>query len=444
MHGDFSKLVHQQDKRYSTVLAQQGRLQLDSDLNAKTLIDLYHARTLATDLIGQHGGPSGELGFEIGYMVRENEPADLNISAGRYYVDGIMVDATRPAKGWAVGENRGEGDGEAQTWTYWDQPDAFRDKERPDDDNLPDEAFVVYLKVTERLVTYLQDPQVRETALGPTLPDTSAWVKVTWQVLPWEGTVEGFDEWVGQQAPTTRLAARTERPSKSDDKPCLAAPDARYRGAENQLYRVEIHEAGEDPTFKWSRENGSVVFGIDSIAGDVITLTSLGRDAKLDLDVGDWVELLDDAYIARNEPAELLRVTDIDTERLRVEVSGERASAVGEIAARHPFLRRWDHQPANPAGGAVRIARQEWLDLEDGVQVWFDDDGHLSPGDFWLIPARTLTGDVEWPQNGRGWPLLRTPHGIVHHYAPLAAIDGDSVTDLRYTFDPLATPLAPS
>jgi hypothetical protein len=439
MHGDFSKLVHQHDKRYSTVLAQQGRLQLDSDMNAKTLIDLYHARTLATDLIGPHGGPAGRLGFGIGYVTKKNEPADLTISPGHYYVDGIMVDATRPAAGVPV-EGRREG-AAPETWTYWDQPDAFRDKERPETDNLPDKPFLVYLKVTERLVTYLQDPRIRETALGPTLPDTAAWVKVTWQVLHLLGGADGFDEWVRQQAPTARLAARTEKPAKADDNPCLAAPDARYRGPENQLYRVEVHAVEPDLTFKWSRENGSVVFGIASIAGTVVTLTGLGRDGKLDLDVGDWVEILDDAAIARNEPADLLRVTDIDTERLRVELAGERASGIGEIAARHPFLRRWDHQATNPVGGAVPLARKRWVDLEDGVQVWFDEGGHFSPGDFWLIPARTLTGDVEWPQDEHGNPLLRTPHGVIHHYAPLATVNNGKVQELRRAFTPLAVPL---
>ena len=40
-----------------------------------------------------------------------------------------------------------------------------------------------------------------------------------------------------------------------------------YLGVENQLYRVEVHTGGtvaadHGPTFKWSRENGSVEFRI--------------------------------------------------------------------------------------------------------------------------------------------------------------------------------------
>lgn len=440
MHGDFSKLAFDPARRYSAVLTQQGRVQLDSDSNEQALIDLHQARTVATDLIGQHGGPAGETGFGIDYVDKDNELPDLTISAGRYYVDGILIDATRPETGVPVEEDRPEATA-AANWTYWDQPDAFRDKENPETDNLPDRPFVAYLKVTERLVTHLQDPSIRETALGPSLPDTSARLKITWQVLARKGTADQFAEWVGGQHSTGRLAARTERPAKADDNPCLAAPDARYRGEENQLYRVEIHSVDQKTTFKWSRENGSVVFGVSSADGTFVTLSDLGRDGKLDLDVGDWVELLDDASIARDERSNLLRVVDVDTERRRVELEGEFPSGVGEIPARHPFLRRWDHRTTDPNPGAVPLTTGQWLNLEDGVQVWFAAGGVLHPGDYWLIPARTVTGDVEWPRDDRDRPLLREPIGPVHHYAPLAAVTNQGVHDLRRVFNPLATPL---
>ena len=55
-----------------------------------------------------------------------------------------------------------------------------------------------------------------------------------------------------------RLQARV-KPEKPDADPCITAPDSKYRGAENQLYRVEIHDVTYDKgilkqfTFKWSR-----------------------------------------------------------------------------------------------------------------------------------------------------------------------------------------------
>jgi hypothetical protein len=97
--------------------------------------------------------------------------------------------------------------------------------------------------------------------------------------------------------------------------------------------------------------------------------------------------------------------------------------------------------------GATIIVEGEdgrgWLNLEDGVQIQFqkpaqgESVNNYRTGDYWLIPARTATGDVEWPgpiENPQAWP----PHGIEHHYAPLAMISFDGngqvttmPTDLR-------------
>jgi len=453
MQADLSRLTFRPAQRYSAVLAQQGMVQLDADANEQVLIQLHTARTTAADLIGEHGGPSGRLGFGIEFVPKGQGPADLRISAGHYYVHGIPVDADRPAAATPVPEETGEPADTADTpagWTYWDQPDAFRDPTT--DDLLPDGGFLAYLKVSEQLVTSVRDPKITESALGTALPDTTARVKVTWQVLPLkldlgrdpsrEQLASAFHDWVESRRSTGRLAARTERPTNADDNPCLVAPDARYRGPENQLYRVEVHADGERPTFKWSRENGSVIFGISAASGAWVTLTGRGRDGKLDLDIGDWVEVVDDALEARRAVAPLLQVMDIDTERLRIELSGE----VEPMIARHPFLRRWDHRAPSGRGaprlvdGALPIAEGRWLAMEDGVQVWFADGGTYHNGDYWTFAARTLTGDVEWPRDERSRPLLVEPDGVYHHYAPLAWVPagGTAVTDLRRKFDPLA------
>ena len=73
------------------------------------------------------------------------------------------------------------------------------------------------------------------------------------------------------------------------------------------------------------------------------------------------------------------------------------------------------------------------------MQVEFIGD-ELRTGDHWLIPARTLTGNVEWPQAG-GEPLFERRHGTAHHYAPLAILDFDGTTwtirhDCRRLFPP--------
>ncbi|MEV7084823.1 DUF6519 domain-containing protein [Streptomyces sp. NPDC093085] len=492
MHADISRDTFRPEARYSAVVAQQGRVQLDADANEQAAIERHRARTVAADLIGAHGGPRDAAGFRVDFKAGSRELDDLTIGGGRYYVDGILLDATRPAPGDAVpdddtassaaeaggdggqaGSGAGSGAGASAAaeppapagWTYWEQPDAFRDPERPGD-RLPTQfPYLAYLTVGERSVTAAEDPLLREVALGAAMPDTAARLKVVWQVLPLPGgsleldDADGapeaqvraaFARWVTAQTPTARMAARSRRPDQAGEEPCLVKPDARYRGPENQLYRVEVHEGGtaKEATFKWSRENGSVTFAVDGLDGTWVELASLGSDDKLDLNVGDLVEFTDTGAIGRGEPLPLLRVEEVDLPERRVRLSGEPERHVGRRPELHPFLRRWDHRPAQHrpgsagTGGALRIEEGGWLPLEDGVHVYFEPGRTYRSGDYWTVPARTATGDVEWPTDAARRPLLRSPHGIATHYAPLAWVAGEgSVTDLRMVFGPLSGPV---
>ncbi|MEV5986955.1 DUF6519 domain-containing protein [Streptomyces sp. NPDC052051] len=474
MHADLSRSTFRPERHYSAVVAQQGRVQLDADLNEQTAIQLHQARTLAADLIGRHGGPSGATGFRIEYRGGTHDLDTLRIHGGRYYVDGILCDADRPAPGTPVPDDDAEEPPVPEAddfWDYWNQPDGVRDPERPGD-RLPSPAqspFVACLTVWERAVCAAEDPALREVALGAALPDTAVRTKVVWQVLPVtlsalgvedakpspQAVRDAFEEWArAESAPTAHLAARGERPEHADDDPCLVHPDAHYRGPENQLYRVEVHADGgaEDATFKWSRENGSVVFPVDELDGTWVRLASLGLDSKLDLEVGDRVEFTDTAHASRREAQPLLRVEELDLPGRRVRLSAEPEQRVGRLPHLHPFLRRWDHhdgprrQGRTTAlkGGAVPVTEGEWIPLEDGVEIYFAEGGAYRTGDHWLIPARTATGGVEWATDAARRPLLQAPAGIARHFAPLALITGEGDTvDLRYAFGPLAAELPP-
>jgi hypothetical protein len=444
MKADFSRATFRPAAHYSAVLSQQGRVQLDADANEQAAIQLHLARTTAADVIGSHGGPAD--GFTVAYVPSPDgkQPADLTISPGRYYVDGVLIDSTPAPVYQAVGEDQQTVD-DGSGLGYWNQPFAYLDQE-DNNDKLPGKfPFLVYLRVVEQLVTAAQDPLIRESALGVALPDTAARSQVTWQALPLPLKVSSqrsspeqqFDEWVEDQtAVRSHLAAQVEKPAGTDDDPCLLAPDAAYRGPENQLYRVEIHAVGETATFTWSRDNGSIVFPITAVDGRWVSLSSLGRDDKLAIEVGDWVEAVDDATTARGIASPLAQVAELDPAGGRVLLSAE--PAIGAIAGRHPLLRRWDQQGPGLRGGAVPVAEGAWLNLEDGVQVWFQAGGSYRTGDFWLIPARTLTADVEWPRDTAGRPLLLPPAGPVVRYAPLAWITSDTgITQLRRTFQPL-------
>jgi hypothetical protein len=178
-----------------------------------------------------------------------------------------------------------------------------------------------------------------------------------------------------------------------------------------------------------------------------VTLSAFGRDDKLDLHVGDVVEVVDDAYTDRGQVARLLRVVELDLPARRVRLSAEPPSGAGHSPGRHPYLRRWDHGTVTgPAkDGALRVKEGSWTDLEDGVQVWFGAGGTYRSGEYWTVAARTLTGSVEWPRDEHGTPLLRPPAGPTFGYAPLAWVTGgDPPIDLRMAFPALAVPIEQS
>ena len=111
------------------------------------------------------------------------------------------------------------------------------------------------------------------------------------------------------------------------------------------------------------------------------------------------------------------------------------------------LLRRWDYTEMDPTekgattlanDGGLEIIENHWLTLEDDIQVLFhrdidqqsDKDADDQPpyyhtGDYWLIPARAATGKIEWPQHKEEHEAL-PPHGVVHHYAPLAYVTFDA------------------
>ena len=383
--------------------------------------------------------------------------------------------------------------------TYLTQPDY----PVPDSEKLAaNTEYLIYLDVWERCITFIQDDAIREVALGG--PDTATRAKVVWQVKAVVGTTPtGAAPATGAaggdgQSPCDnfkpkdpnflgtvlgsnrgRLKAKAKQAGASTD-PCTIPPDARYRGPENQLYRVEIHAGSRDaqgnaaiPTFKWSRENGSVAYAIVNIAtgggSTTVTLENLGRDDRFTLAEGEWVEIQDDDGVLQNRVAPLLRVQAIDRPNLKVTLSGTPDANVlqnfnKKDLARHPLVRRWDHQAGDPADGgltlgadnAALIQEGQWLELENGVQIQFqtlaDANGNslnqYHSSDYWLIPARTATGNVEWPTEqdatGAPVPLAKPPDGIQHHYAPLAVItvdSGNKVTsdgDCRKQFHPQA------
>jgi hypothetical protein len=418
MQGDYSRLTFRPERRYSSVRLQQGRVTVDADWNEQADIAAYLERTALTDVIGPSGTPEPG-GFEV-----TPSAANLTLGQGRYYVHGILC------------EN-------AQDETLPVQP------------YLPDvplpttpAVYLAYLDVWERHVTYLDDALIREVALEG--PDTATRHQVVWQVkfenVGGPGTtpacVDFGDDWNPSGTVSTgRLRAKAETPP-DDPNECLVPPGAGYRRQENQLYRVEIHgtNASGNLTYKWSRENGSVVSRLTAINGDVLTIDPPGRDENLGFTPGQWVELSDEGRVLRGEPGVLVQLGPVQGDSLTVADWGAGGPLTMADFGTLPTVRRWD------SPGAVELTTGAFVELEAGVQVEFDgsagNDTYL-PGDYWIFPARTATAQVEWPIDAAtSDPIFLPRFGTIHHYAALALVEWDGtawtlISDCRNKFPPL-------
>jgi Family of unknown function (DUF6519) len=435
MKGDFSRQTFDQAKHYTAVLMQQGRVQLDADWNEQQAIYEYWAETQAQDVLGPSGAPTQNSGFEI---TIDQSNSTLFINAGHYYVDGILCQNER-------------------TTAYDSQPDL---PDAPSALSVLQQAVtdlgIVYLDVWKRHITSLDDRSLRESALGG--PDTTTRVKTLWQVkvLPVKepkagvvGCAAFFEEWERLMSGGTGTLSARSRPAASVDSPCIIPASAGYRGLENQLYRIEIHKGGVlgDPnnvaTFKWSRDNGTVVTSIDKISGQEITVRDLGPDDVLGFASGQWVEIFDDAAELNGQPGQLLQIDQINraSRVIKLVTAPVPLSTTGNGVDpnRHPKLRRWDSVKELPV--QVPATNEGFISLDNGVEVKFGA-GSYSTGEHWLIPARTAisseTGTIDWPS-----AAPQRSHGIRHHYCRLALLrrnPGDNtltVQDCRKLFSPL-------
>ena len=268
--------------------------------------------------------------------------------------------------------------------SYLNQPDY--DSPPPLERGL---SYLAYLDVWEDHVTALEDPEIHETALGRA--DTTTRAKVVWQVRATlvhtldatenqrlnddlkasqdkvaalademnktedvrrrqalQEQIDNLQDHIrevdGQLAAGTPdrwcevtkglpglsdawLRARLD-PSEASKDPCIQKPDSKYRGATNQLYRVEIHRGtpapgsgAKGPTFKWSRDNGSVATTLIEVQGNQLVVDSTRGFAP-----NNWVELSNDDLRLGGQPGSLLRLVNVQGDTLTFDTDTDSGS----------------------------------------------------------------------------------------------------------------------
>jgi len=470
MAADFSRIRLNPLLNYAGVELKQGGVLLDGDANELVAIIDRRLRALASDTLGRATVSSTTPdAFKITSVA-----GALQIGKGRLYVDGLLAEnhgaaSTDPAKRTfdpLMGEPAF-----VDKITYEAQPYL------PSPPELPKTGrHLVYLDVWTREVTHLERPDLVESAVAV---ETSSRLQTVWQVRVLKedagsattcGTPDaGVPGWASLIAPSTGVLSTGSFEVAPADEPCELPPTGGYRGLENQLYRVEIHDAGQPgqtnggATFKWSRENASVGSRVASmISPGELELETLGRDNVLRFNSGDWVEITDDEREFSQASGEMRRITVNDATR-RITFSPDLPAAMlpGGFPdnvlpkLRNLRVRRWDQRGkiyrTDPSGNPVQVqdldalgsrgvinvpAAGTTLLLENGVTVSFAstsgaDGKGFKAGDWWVFAARTSDASVEILDRA-------PPRGIHHHYARLGIWDvaAGTVSDCRKPWPP--------
>lgn len=507
MSGDFSRDTFRPGGNRTFVRMQQGRLLTDADWNEQGDILSEALRETTADVVGQSGFPEDNPGFALVAAGTGNgiaiQPGEAYVDGIRVAAPALRVALARNSGAGANTKwrlDRGARVAVGDLLTIPGQPPVrvsqlFTDTDDgkqvfqcaaalsandnveaqraysvdsqpflppPPPPQLPtqNDNYVAYLDVWERPIGAIEDPLIRETAFGG--PDTAMRDQLVWQVkfarqsdlvaagaLTLPATCKSFGPgWspLGTATAPGAMAARAEAASAATN-PCVLPSTGGYRSLENHLYRVEVHNGGRTAdnavTIKWSRDNAIHRTSYSQIADGAIMVDALGRDDAGALKTNDWVEIIDEARMLSGRPGFFGQVKEVNGNGVSLltllDPDTLNAMVLPDDLAKLPpkgLVRRWE------GGQPQKVAVNSWIKLENGVEVQFAP-GRYATQDFWTIPARTGTADIEWPRDPAiaGAPAFVPAMGIRHHYCALAIAilgpGGWQLTDCRDLFAPL-------
>ncbi|WP_394698459.1 DUF6519 domain-containing protein [uncultured Desulfobacter sp.] len=453
MKGDFSRLTFNPNKQYSGVLFQQGKVQLDADLNELQAIKQYREEVEAGDVIGKYGRPKNDGGFEIGLTP---DRTDLTISCGRIYVDGHLCQSELfsfkvlqkaftanneflmlPIEPFNKGElKKGQWleifsgidvsnvvkviDIHNTTVTF-EPPLSSKETDRfptiktailirriftffnqpylnPDDlpkisaeVELEKERYLVYLDVWERYVTHLDDAQIRETALGGI--DTTGRSKTIWQVALLPVNADAQCAHFGEAwSPADKPYGQLNvqtAPVPETTNNCMLPMQAGYQGLENRLYRVEIHQGGD------LGYGDTISFKWSRDNGSTVIQVHKIEESTL------FVDTTGPDYESSFTIGQWTELTDDLHEFNRL--PGHLSRIIDATRSNTITLSSAPPETMNLAGNMklrrwdcageqtikAAMGPEDWITLENDIQINFSK-GHYTTGDYWMIPARSV------------------------------------------------------
>jgi hypothetical protein len=337
MKGDYTRFTFDPAKHYTAVRKQQGRVDLDADWNEEIDIHSHLEALEALDVIGECGVPKKTAGFTVDILP---DGSDITLSAGRFYANGLLC--------------------ETEATSYLTQPNLPNPPALVPENGRTD---LVYLEAWQRHVTALEDEDLLEPALGGA--DTTTRLQTVWQVKVRPGVSATECEGdVGTWPPVPPLEGRgtlttSVASSSTTTNLCLIAPGGGYRGLENRLYRVEIHDGGQP--YAWPRPAGVISTVASPVSGQKyqVKVTDWTADGVAWY-VGQTIELHNTQTDNAGKGGTLARITAADSasQTLTLDTDISSLSAAG-LKLRRVATYKWSRD-----NGAVASAIKEFVSGE--------------------------------------------------------------------------------
>jgi hypothetical protein len=394
MGSDCARIGFDRTRDYRSVVAQQGRVTLEADVNEQVLIASEALRLETIDVIGSCGTPD-----QSGYEVSIDSKGNLQIEPGIMYVGGwrMKLDKTVPL---------------ASQPGWLDQPPLTETKQG---------NSVVALLVTEQNISATEDQALLEVALGG--PDTSARTRLMQHFVQWPTDATLCDAAEAGLRKTLKAAGLNWHPHSlaldfdaslevsffpptTTADPCCPPAQGGYLGSDNQLVMVTVASfTAPSGTLLWGWNNASFLYRVTVVSPQVLQLDQAPVDNAHTPQPGQVIEIMqttmvlgnpsDDNYVAA--PQGLIvtlgtgTVYDTTTRQLTLPPGTTLPTDTDTL-----FVRLWQAEVPFTSG------QTKQLDLVSGLAVTVKIDAlpsvPLQTRPFWHFAVRPNTPQQVYPQ----------------------------------------------
>ena len=442
MGSDRARISYDKTQQYRAVVAQQGRVTLEADLNESQQIASEELREETLDFVGSSGTPDN--GYEvIDYKAidpkKPSQPFDFATRAGTMYVGGVRAFSTKPI----------------EYSNQLDWLDRVGDRDWVDPSNTASASELVYLLLREQEVSAVEDSALLEKALGG--PDTTQRLRLIQHIVRLKtnsaNCSSGLDEAIkiwrerGLQLDRSTLQLLSAATLKVSFSPPttpadLCEPEARsgYLGAENQLIRVQISGSNQ---LVWGFDNAAFLYRAEVVSKQILRLKSRPVDDFHRPRANQAVEILRSAaqlhnqeYIAAATGLVTTLTAPYNPDTREVSLSAGLSTEYSDLKQTpRLFLRVWEEAISFTPGVPVSLGK---TGLQVTLQTANNQPFHI--GDYWQIAVRPGEPTEVYPPRYLEAP--QPPNGPRLWVCPLAVIGWkdrqlNAIEDCRHPFDNL-------